>query len=261
MFFEYSMKPFFRNFSNAQCSLNLFEDSNIRAKMSRSKFQLSARVKRKNLSLDEKIKAIDYANKNPQMGCRVIVEHSSIRKTCAWNVLRNAKNLQREYEFYKGNCKKARYGHYHVINEILIDWYKKCLAHILESGPMLKEDYKRKIKQRWIGYVHCIKRLVRKFYTNIRTTWDEDYWWSNNIAKMTIQSWIERLLELTLGYELWNIWNWMNWAWFSKFYQKKAFLENREDVKWIQSLNNILQRLFCSSRWFKNFQIFCNLEE
>ena len=82
------------------------------------------------------------------MGCRVIVEHSSIRKTCAGNVLRNAKNLQREYEFYKGNCKKARYGQYHVINEIVIDWYKKCPAHILESGPMLKEDYKRKIKQR-----------------------------------------------------------------------------------------------------------------
>ena len=143
-------------------SFLLFEDYNIQAKMSCSKFQLSARVKRKNLSLDEKIKAINYANKNPKMGCRVIVEHFSIRKTCVWNILRNAKNLQREYEFYKGNCKNARYGQYHVINEILIDWYQKCAAHILESGPMLKEEYKRKIKQRRIGYVHCIKRLVRK---------------------------------------------------------------------------------------------------
>ena len=62
--------------------------------------------------------------------------------------LKKRKTLQREYEFYKGNCKKARYGQYHVINQIFIDWYKKCPAHILESGPMLKEEYKRKIEQR-----------------------------------------------------------------------------------------------------------------
>ena len=39
-------------------------------KMSCSKFQLSARMKRKNLDLDEKMKIIEYASKNPKLGLR-----------------------------------------------------------------------------------------------------------------------------------------------------------------------------------------------
>ena len=102
MFFECSMKSFFRNFLIVQCSLNLFEGYSIQAKMSRSKFQLSVRKKRRNLSLDKKMKkVIDYANKNPKMGCRVIAEHFSIGKTCVSNTLRNAK-------FFKGNMKFSK---------------------------------------------------------------------------------------------------------------------------------------------------------
>ena len=142
MFFECSMKSFFRNFLIVQCSLNLFEGYSIQAKMSRSKFQLSVRKKRRNLSLDKKMKkVIDYANKNPKMGCRVIAEHFSIGKTCVSNILRNAKTLQREYEFFKGNRKKLRHGLYHLINEILIAWYKKCASvNVFPDGPMLKEE-------------------------------------------------------------------------------------------------------------------------
>ena len=72
--------------------------------MSCSKMQLSARIKRKNLSLDEKMKVIDYANKNPKIVCQVIAEYFGIRKTCVSNILRHAKTLQREYKFFKGNC-------------------------------------------------------------------------------------------------------------------------------------------------------------
>ena len=132
---------FFRNFSNVQYSLNLFEGCNIQAKMSCSKFQLSARMKRKNLSLGEKMKIIDYANKNPKMGCRVIAEHFSVGKTCVSDILRNAKTLRGEYEFFKGNGKKLRHGQHHLINEILIAWYKNCAsANVFPGGPMLKEE-------------------------------------------------------------------------------------------------------------------------
>ena len=41
-----SMNSFFQNFSNVQCSLNLFEGNSIQAKMSRSKFKLSAEKKK-----------------------------------------------------------------------------------------------------------------------------------------------------------------------------------------------------------------------
>ena len=55
-FSNVQLSLFFLNFSNIQCSLNLFEGYSFQAKMSCSKFQLSTRMKRKNLSLDEKIR-------------------------------------------------------------------------------------------------------------------------------------------------------------------------------------------------------------
>ena len=82
MFFECSVKSFFRNFSNVQCLLNLFKVTALKQMLnSCSKFQLSARKKRKNLSLDKKMKVIDYANKIPKMECRVIAEYVSGGKT------------------------------------------------------------------------------------------------------------------------------------------------------------------------------------
>ena len=132
---------FFRNFSTVQCSLNLFEGYSIQARMSCLKFQVSVRMKRKTFSLDERMKVIDYANKNPKIGCRVIAEHFSIGKTCVTNILRNAKTFQREYEFFKGNCKKLRHRQCHLINEILVAWYKKCAsANVFPDGPILKEE-------------------------------------------------------------------------------------------------------------------------
>ena len=128
MFSESSMKSFFWNFSNVQCSLNLFEGYSIQAKMTCSKFQLSARMKRKNLPLDEKMKVIDYANKNQKMGFRVIAEHFSIGKTCILSILSNTKTLQRDYESFKRNYKKLRQGQYHLINEVLNAWYKKNVS-------------------------------------------------------------------------------------------------------------------------------------
>lgn len=173
------------------------------------KFQLSARMKRKNLALDKKMKVIAYANNNPKMGCRVIAEHFKIGKTCVSNILRNAKTLQKEYEFFKGNCKKLRHGQYHLINEILIAWYKKCVStNLFPDGPMLKEEamlIKEKLGKNDVAAFTASNGWLEKFkqtygIRETRVTGEAD-----DIPTMTIQSWIERLPELTEGYELKNI--------------------------------------------------------
>ena len=46
---------------------------------------------------------------------------------------------------------------------------------------------------------------------------------ADDMQKMIIQSWIESLPELTLGYELRNIWNMDE---LGLFYRKKALLKN-----------------------------------
>ena len=76
------------------------------------------------------MKVIEYANKNPKLECRVIAANFNIRKTSASNILKNAKTLQKKYEFFKGNCKQMRHGQYQFINEILTNWYKKYIVQV-----------------------------------------------------------------------------------------------------------------------------------
>ena len=165
--------------------------------MSCSKFQLSARMKRKNLSLDEKMKVIEYANKNPTKGCRFIGEHFSIGKTCVANILKNAKTLEKEYEFFKGNCKKLKHGQYHVINEIPITWYGRCAnANIFPDGPMLEEEamlIKARLNRDELAAFTASNGWLEKFkqtygLRETRITGEAD-----DIPRMTIQSWTERL--------------------------------------------------------------------
>ena len=60
--------------------------------MSQPNFQLSARMKRKNLSLDEKIKVIDYANKNPKMDAEFLI---AWYKKCAGAMCFRRSNVNR----------------------------------------------------------------------------------------------------------------------------------------------------------------------
>ena len=56
--------------------------------MSTYKKTLSARLKRKALSLSEKINLLDYKKSNPTIGCRDIAEIFNIGKTSAASVLK-----------------------------------------------------------------------------------------------------------------------------------------------------------------------------
>ena len=58
-----------------------------------SKKQLSARMKRKTLNLNEKFKLIDFAKKNPTSGCRKLGEKHGIEKTSAASILKNEENI------------------------------------------------------------------------------------------------------------------------------------------------------------------------
>ena len=61
-------------------------------------------MKQKKLDLDEKVKVIEYASKNPKLKCLVIAAQLNTGKTSASHILNNAKTLQKEYEFFKSSC-------------------------------------------------------------------------------------------------------------------------------------------------------------
>ena len=122
---------------------------NVWLVMSFSKHQLSAALKRKCPSLDEKIVILYYANEHPKMGCWKIAEPFSVGKTAVSNILKDAKNLRQDFEFFKGTYKKRRHGKHHVINEILYNWYGKCTnAKVYPDMLLLQEELWRS-KEDW----------------------------------------------------------------------------------------------------------------
>ena len=194
------------------------------------------------------MKVIEYANKNPTKGCRFIGEHFSIGKTCVANILKNAKTLEKEYEFFKGNCKKLKHGQYHVINEILITWYGRCAhANIFPDGPMLKEEamlIKARLNRDELAAFTASNGWLEKFkqtygLRETRITGEVD-----DIPRMIIQSWIERLPELTAEYELKDIWNMDELGLFFKALPEKGLVQKSKKCKGGKSPNNALQQYF-----------------
>ena len=143
-----------------------------------------------------------------------------------------------------------RYGQYHLINEILIAWYKKCAsANLFPDGPVLKKEamlIKERLNKDELATFTESNGWLEKFkqiygLRGTRVTGEAD-----NIPEMTIQSWIERLSELTSGYELRIC--------FSKFNRKKALLKYRRDLWRVKCLNNVLQQPFLQQPIVQKFQ-------
>ena len=105
-----------------------------------SKQQLAGKLAKKTLTLDEKIKFLDFATKNSKLGCRKLADIYKIGKTAAANILKDEKKIREQHEMFREKAKKRnRHGKYHKLNEILFEWYKRCCAsNIYPNGAMLK---------------------------------------------------------------------------------------------------------------------------
>ena len=97
----------------------------------------------KKKTLQEKIRFLDFKNANPGIGCRKLVERFDldIGKTQAATIIKKEKEIRKDFEFFSGkSSQRKRVGKYHLINEALHRWYKKCEAsEIYPSGPMCME--------------------------------------------------------------------------------------------------------------------------
>ena len=117
--------------------------------MSLPHHQLSAALKRKCLSLDEKIVILDYANEHPKMGCWKIAEHFSVGKTAVSNILKDRKNLQKDFKFFKGNYKKHRHGKYMLSMKFCtIGMESARVQTYILTGPYFKKKLWRS-KEDW----------------------------------------------------------------------------------------------------------------
>ena len=58
-----------------------------------SKQQLAGKLVKRNLTLDEKIKFLGFAKKNPKLRCRKLVDIYKIGKIAAANILKKEKKI------------------------------------------------------------------------------------------------------------------------------------------------------------------------
>ena len=168
--------------------------------MSISKNKLAGSLKKKNLSLEEKVKILNYAEANPSEGCRKIGEKYGIGKTMASDIKKNSKKLRKDYETFKGSYKKHREGKYHDINNALYNWYNKCVAsNIFPDGALLQEEamfIKEALqKEELIDFTASngwLQKWKAMYSIREKRTGGE----GNDVPAMTVEAWIERLPEL-----------------------------------------------------------------
>ena len=111
--------------------------------MALSKYQLAGSLEKKTLTLQEKIKFLDYAEEaNEKLGCRKLADVFKIGETAPNNILKNKQMLREQYEHFHDKTKKrSRPGNYKVINDVLYEWYQKCCSsNFYPNGPLLKEE-------------------------------------------------------------------------------------------------------------------------
>ena len=73
--------------------------------MSLSKYQLACILRKKTLSLDEKVKLLNFAKGNPNFGCRKLTEIFKIGKTAAENILKEEQFIRSQHELF---CEKSK---------------------------------------------------------------------------------------------------------------------------------------------------------
>ena len=97
--------------------------------MTLSNQQLAGELAQKILSLDEKVKFLDFAKKNPTIGCRKLIEIFLLEKTIIANIVKEEKNIHSQHEIFHEKSKTQNHpDKYQKNNEILYKWYHRCCA-------------------------------------------------------------------------------------------------------------------------------------
>ena len=63
----------------------------------------------KNWNLNEKIKLIDFAKNNPTFGYWKLGEINGIEEKSIANILKNEKNIRKEFEKFEGKSRESSY--------------------------------------------------------------------------------------------------------------------------------------------------------
>ncbi|XP_057305270.1 tigger transposable element-derived protein 6-like [Hydractinia symbiolongicarpus] len=201
-----------------------------------SKQQLAGKFQKKTFTLDEKIKFLDFAKKNPKFGCRKLADIHSIGKTAAATILKNEKKIRTQYEMFREkNKKRDHHGKYHKLNEILFEWYQRCAAsNIYPNGVMLKEEViaiKEQLKSSEFDDFKASDGWLDRWKSTFSIKERRIVGEAGDVSTEAVSSWIERVNELIEGYSLDNIWNMDESGCFFKALPDKGLVSKGKQAK------------------------------
>ena len=202
-----------------------------------SKQQLASKLAKKTLTLDEKIKFLDFAKKNPKLGSRKLADIYKIGKTAAATILKDEKKLRKQHEMFREKAKKRnRHRKYnHKLNEILFEWYKRCSAsNIYPNDAMLKEEamaIKEQLKSSDFDSFRASDGWLDRWKTTYSVKERRIVGEAGDVSTETVTSWMERINELIEGYSLEHIWNTDESGCFFKALPDKGLVQKGKQVK------------------------------
>ena len=93
----------------------------------------NASVKYKTLTLGERINVLDYAKRNPKLGCRKLAEIFGVGKTQIAAIFKGEKSIRACHESMDqlSRNKRTREGKYEKINEAVYKWYFRIILRVL----------------------------------------------------------------------------------------------------------------------------------
>ena len=204
--------------------------------MASNKHVLAGKLSKRTLTLEEKIKLLDFKKKNPSAGCRAIADKFNIGKTAAASILKDKDKIHQQHElFHEKSKKRIRYGKYKEINDILYEWYKRCCAsNIFPNGVMIKEEamlVKERLQNSDYDGFNASDGWLDGWKTSYAIKERRIVGEAGDVSEETITSWMERIIELTEGYELEDIWNMDESGCFFKALPEKGLVEKGKQAK------------------------------
>ena len=176
--------------------------SNTRKSKARQRLSATSQKKRECLDISKKVKVLQFAKKNPNLGSRKLADHFEIGKTQIQAILKNKEAIIDVYASNEtpNHAKRKRSSKYSDLTQAVWDWYTMCRnSNILVSGSMLQEEAtliaeKLEISD-FVASNGWLEKFKQKYSICNKTVAGE----AGDLSKETMESWNERAREITTG--------------------------------------------------------------